>query len=77
MVATYNFGSVYMLIKFTNHRLKTVNHNNLTNQVAMTYGNTIFILMNYPIHIDTISMELSFCIERGCQSKLLQNSVFL
>ena len=33
--------------------------------------------MDSPIHIDTISMELSICILRGCRSKILHNDVFL
>ena len=33
--------------------------------------------MDYPIHIVTISMECPFCILRGCQSKFLENDVFL
>ena len=67
MVATYNFGSVYMLIKFTNHRLKTVNHNNLTNQVAMTYGNTIFILMNYPFELKGVVNQNCYKMVYFCE----------
>ena len=33
--------------------------------------------MDYPIHIDTISMQLSIFILRGCQTKFLKNDVFL
>ena len=32
---------------------------------------TLFILMNYPIHIDTISKELSILYFKGSRSKFL------
>ena len=35
----------------------------------------LFILMDYSIHIDTISMELSTLFLRGCQSKFLLNDI--
>ena len=37
---------------------------------------TRFILMDYHIHIETISMEFSFCILRGYQSKFQEHDVF-
>ena len=38
---------------------------------------TLFILMDYPIHIDTISMELSILHFKGFRSKCLWNHVFV
>ena len=38
---------------------------------------TLFILIDYPKRIDTISMELSILYFKGGQSKFLQYNVFL
>ena len=32
---------------------------------------TLFTLMDYPVHIETISMELSMLYFRGCRSQFL------
>ena len=38
---------------------------------------TLSILMEYPIHIDTIRKKLSILYFKGCLSKFLYNDVFL
>ena len=38
---------------------------------------TLFILIDYLIHIDTISMELSILYFKGMPVKFLLNNVFL
>ena len=64
--------NVLELKSATKHQSQVLRNMLFSESLQVCSSLNIFILMYYPIHIDTISMELSILNLRGCWSNFLK-----